>query len=311
MNNARHQPRRLCLAWLDIRNAFGSVRHSALLTTLTHMGFPPDLISMIGNVYTGATTEVVTPLGKTPAIPIHSGIKQGCPLSAILFNLAVKLIIRKCVAKAETLLRGPLKHHGCPISILAYANDLVILARNSQDLQTLLDAVSSAANCLSLQFRPDKCASLSMARIAPRIEINQFRVQTQHIPALQREDHYRYLGVPIGLVPNISNLQNLGDELTTKLDKIEQSLLALWQKLDAIRTFIQPCLTYAFRSDSQIPPILPLPTDKDDQINQLSPTSCNTTLHICIQTSWWPCLYRPYPRKPCPDHRPSPEDPKF
>ena len=65
------------------------------------------------------------------------------------------------------------------------------------------------------------------------------------------------------------------------------------------------------RPDSQIPPILPLPTDKDDQINQLSPTSCNTTLHICIQTSWWPCLYRPYPRKPCPDHRPSPEDPKF
>jgi hypothetical protein len=91
-------------------------------------------------------------------------------------------------------------------------------------------------------------ASLSMARTAPRIEINQFRVQTQQIPALQREDHYQYLGVPIGLVPNISNLQNLVDELTTKLDKIEQSLLALWQKLDAIRTFIQPCLTYAFRS---------------------------------------------------------------
>jgi hypothetical protein len=138
VNDARRQPRPLCLAWLDIRNAFGSVPHSALLTTLTHMGFPPDLITMIGNVYTGATTEIVTPLGKTPSIPIHSGVKQGCPLSAILFNLAVELIIRKCIAKAETLPRGPLKHHGCPISILAYADDLVILARNSQILQALL-----------------------------------------------------------------------------------------------------------------------------------------------------------------------------
>ena len=147
VNDARRQPRPLCLAWLDIRNAFGSVPHSAMLTTLTHMGFPPDLISMIGNVYTGATTEIVTPLGKTPSIPIHSGVKQGCPLSAFLFNLAVELIICKCIAtKAETLPRGPLKHHGCPISILTYADDLVILARNSQTLQTLLDTVSSAAN---------------------------------------------------------------------------------------------------------------------------------------------------------------------
>jgi hypothetical protein len=248
VNDAHRQPRPLCLAWLDIHNTFGSIPHSALLTTLTHMGFPPDLISMIGNVYTGATTEIVTPLGKTPSIPIHSGVKQGCPLSAILFNLAVELIIRKCIAKAETLPRGPLKHHDCPISILAYADDLVILARNSQTLQTLLDAVSSAADCLSLQFRPDKCASLCLARTTPRIQQNQLLIQTQLIPALQREDHYRYLGVPIGLVPNITNLQNLVDDLTCKLEKIEQSLLAPWQKLDAIRTFIQPCLTYALRS---------------------------------------------------------------
>jgi hypothetical protein len=245
VNDAHRQTRPLCLAWLDIHNTFGSVPHSALLTTLTHMGFPPDLISMIGNVYTGATTEIVTPLGKTPSIPIHSGVKQGCPLSAILFNLAVELIICKCIAKAETLPRGPLKHHDCPISILAYADDLVILARNSQTLQTLLDAVSSAADCLSLQFRPDKCASLCLARTTPRIQQNQLLIQTQLIPALQREDHYRYLGVPIGLVPNITNLQNLVDDLTYKLEKIEQSLLAPSQKLDAIRTFIRPSLTLA------------------------------------------------------------------
>jgi hypothetical protein len=129
---------------------------------------------------------------------------------------------------------------------------LACLARNSQALQTLLAAVSSAANCLSLQFRPDKCARLSMAKTTPRIQLNQFQIQTKSIPALQREDHYRYLGVPIGLVPNRSNHQNLVDDLATKLDKIERSLLAPWQKLDAIRTFIQPCLTYALRS---APPI--------------------------------------------------------
>ena len=248
VNDARRQPRPLSIAWLDIKNAFGSIPHSALLTTLTHMGFPADLVELIRNAYTDATTEVVTPLGKTPPIPIHSGVKQGCPLSAILFNLALELILRRCKAAAAQLPCGPLKHHGLSFSVLAYADDLVILARNPRDLQVLLDAVSSAANTLSLSFRPDKCASLSMAKQAPRIQPDQFYVQHNPIPMMNREDHYLYLGVPIGLVHNVTNLSTLIDELTTKLTKIENSLLAPWQKLDAIRTFVQPCLTYALLS---------------------------------------------------------------
>ena len=115
LSDARRQPRPLCLAWLDIRNAFGSIPHSVLSTALLRMGFPPDLVRMITNVYTGATTEVLTSTGKTPPIPIHSGVKQGCPLSAILFNLSLELVIRKCISAAAQSHRGPLKHHGLSI----------------------------------------------------------------------------------------------------------------------------------------------------------------------------------------------------
>ena len=45
LNDALRQPRHLCLAWLDIRNAFGSIPHAALLTTVTHMGFPLNLVA--------------------------------------------------------------------------------------------------------------------------------------------------------------------------------------------------------------------------------------------------------------------------
>ena len=149
LTDARRQPRPLCLAWLDIRNAFGSIPHSALSTTLLHMSFPPDLVRMITNVHTGATTEVLTSTGKTSPIPIHSCVKQGCPLSAILFNLSLELVIRKCISAAAQSPRGPLKHHGLSIPILAYADDIVLLARNPQGLQHLLDAVSSAATTLN------------------------------------------------------------------------------------------------------------------------------------------------------------------
>ena len=271
VNDARRQPRPLSIAWLDIKNAFGSIPHAALLTTLTHMGFPPDLVTLIGNAYTGATTEVVTPLGKTPEIPIHSGVKQGCPLSAILFNLTMELILRQCKTAAANLPRGPLKHHGMSVSILAYADDLVILARNPADLQSLLNSVSSAADSLSLTFRPDKCSSLSLNKTAPRIRPDIMMVQNQAIPAMTKEDHYLYLGVPIGLVHNVTNLASIIDELITKLRKIQQSLLAPWQKLDAIRTFIQPCLTYALRSTD--------PTTKS--LQEYRSTLISTVREIC------------------------------
>ena len=193
LNDARRQLPPLCLAWLDIRNVFRSVPYAVLLTTLTHMDFPPDLITKIRNVYTGATTEVVTPLGRNQPIPIYFGVKRGCPLSATLFNLAVELITRNCVAKAASLPRNPLKHHGCPVSIPAYADDLVIFARNKESLQSLLGTITSTADCLSLQFRPDKCASLCLGKTTPRYQNNVFKVHRQNIPALQREDHYHYL----------------------------------------------------------------------------------------------------------------------
>jgi hypothetical protein len=87
-----------------------------------------------------------------------------------------------------------------------------------------------------------------MAKHAPQIQCNDFLIQGESISVLNCEGHFRHLGVPIGLIPNISDLQKLVDELTLKLEKIENLLLTPWQKLDAIRTFVQPCLTYALRS---------------------------------------------------------------
>ncbi|XP_028416354.1 uncharacterized protein LOC114540350 [Dendronephthya gigantea] len=251
VNDAKRQQKNMCLAWLDIRNAFGSIPHDAILATLTHMGFPPALTQFIKMAYTGASNEVLTSTGPTQSIPILAGVKQGCPLSAILFNLTMELILRKVSATASNNPRGPIKHHGYPLSILAYADDLVVIGKTKSDLQHLLNSLSEAADALSVTFRPEKCASLSITpRNQPRVAHNDFKVQNRSIPSLKAEDHYLYLGIPIGLIVNVSQLQSLVDELSNKIRKIEQSLLTPWQKLDAIRTFIQPCLTYALRASS-------------------------------------------------------------
>ncbi|CAB4020188.1 Hypothetical predicted protein [Paramuricea clavata] len=50
-------------AWLDLRNAFGSISHDAIYTTLEHMGFSELLISLIRDIYTDSTTVICTKKG--------------------------------------------------------------------------------------------------------------------------------------------------------------------------------------------------------------------------------------------------------
>lgn len=253
--DARRRHKNLCLAWLDIRNAFGSVPHNTIQVTLQHMGVPSDLISLIMNAYQGATTVVRTPSGSTEPIPIEAGVKQGCPLSPILFNLCIELILRMVKNRASELDTGTCEYHGASISCLAYADDLVVLARSQRALQCLLDQASDGATILGFSFRPDKCASLSLSarrKLATITVVNDFLIQGSHIPALENEESYRYLGVPIGLIHNIDDIPNVVPRLIQDIEKIRASLLAPWQKLDAIRTFVQPCLTYALRAGNPL-----------------------------------------------------------
>ena len=251
VGQARRNKKKLSVAWLDIRNAFGSVPHSTIRATLRHIGVPPPLVSFIMNAYTGASTVIRTPVGDTAPIPIAAGVKQGCPLSPILFNLCIELILCKIKDAAKKLKSGACFHYGTLLSCLAYADDLVLIARSKRALQTLLDAASEGASVLGFEFRPDKCASLSLTSTRQRatfVEPQDFTIQGNHIPALTQEQSYRYLGVPIGLVHNIDDIPNIVPQLIKNLDTINTSLLAPWQKLDAIRTFVEPCLTYALRA---------------------------------------------------------------
>ena len=247
--DARRSHKNVFVAWLDLRNAFGSIPHSAIVTTLTHIGVPLPLIEMISNSYSGATTQIRTPLGLTADIPVLSGVKQGCPLSPIIFNLTIDLILRAIKQTASDI--GPAKVHDIPFSVLAYADDLVLISRKKDRLQKLLNVASSTATDLGLSFRPDKCASISLTCSncsKSSLELNEFIVQDKPIPPLDRKNPYKYLGVPIGLIHDPDNISDLVQDLTRDLESIEKSLLAPWKKLDMIRTFLQPSLTFALRA---------------------------------------------------------------
>ena len=82
IGEARRSHKNAFVAWLDLRNAFGSIPHSAITTTLTHIEVPLPLIEMITNSYAGATTQIRTPTGLTSDIPVLQVIYRSYPVSS-------------------------------------------------------------------------------------------------------------------------------------------------------------------------------------------------------------------------------------
>lgn len=60
---ARRGVRALCVAWLDITNAFGSISHDAISIALEKSGVGLDLVEIIQDIYKDSTTSFLTSEG--------------------------------------------------------------------------------------------------------------------------------------------------------------------------------------------------------------------------------------------------------
>ncbi|XP_046640334.1 uncharacterized protein LOC124324536 [Daphnia pulicaria] len=240
INQARRTGQELCVAWLDLANAFPSVPHSHIFGTLNLLGLPAELISVVQDLYIDTTTRGMTSSGLTAPIPISSGVKQGCPLSPVIFDLAMEPIIRAVMALKPLSFKLGL----IDLLILAFADDLALLAKNEAALQRQLDVATETAEWCGLTFKPAKCATLHVVRRETVDSV--FTINENPLAVLGEGQHYRHLGVPTGFRNKQTPEETLA-QISNDLDLLDNSLLAPWQKIDAVVTFIVPRLDFILR----------------------------------------------------------------
>ena len=83
-----------CILSLDFKGAFDKVSHTYLLQTLKAYGFSEAMSKRISNLYNTATSSVQTNGHISSPFPIRSSIRQGCPLSMLLFTLCLYPFLR-------------------------------------------------------------------------------------------------------------------------------------------------------------------------------------------------------------------------
>ena len=88
------------------------------------MGVPRHLVILLKILYQDQKATVRTEYGETDTIPIGKGVRQGCILSPLLFNIYAEKIMRD----ALELWEGGVRIGGQTFSNLRYADDTTYFA---------------------------------------------------------------------------------------------------------------------------------------------------------------------------------------
>ena len=77
---------------INAEKAFNKIQHPFLLKTLESIGIEGPFLKTISSIYLKPSTSIICNGDKLEAFPIRSGVKQGCPLSPLLFNIVIKTL---------------------------------------------------------------------------------------------------------------------------------------------------------------------------------------------------------------------------
>ncbi|KAK3549179.1 hypothetical protein QTP70_033971 [Hemibagrus guttatus] len=175
------QPVHMC--FVDLEKAFDRVPRGILWEVLWEYGVGGPLLRAVRSLYNWSRSLVRIASCRSDLFPVHVGLRQGCPLSPVLFIVFMDRISRR----SQGLEGVQFGNHR--ISSLIFADDVVLLASSSLDLQHALERF--AAECEAAGMRVSTSKSEAMVLDQKKVACT-LQVGGEVIPQVEE---FKYLGV--------------------------------------------------------------------------------------------------------------------
>ncbi|KAK3103953.1 hypothetical protein FSP39_023219 [Pinctada imbricata] len=125
-------------SFIDFSKAYDNVNRELLFENLVDIGLSVKFLDAIKAIFSHVQCCVKVNNSFTKWFSVTQGLKQGCILSPILFNMFINTLVRDIKA-----LDVGIDIDGEKVAILLYADDIVLLGESENDLQLILNVLNS------------------------------------------------------------------------------------------------------------------------------------------------------------------------
>ena len=230
--------------YVDFNKAFNSIPHSALWQLLSHLQVPPTFLTILRAMY--ATAQEFPLVHNQPYSSFHltRGLRQGCPLSPLLFCLYANLFLFPLSALIAT------NPHS---SLHAFMDDILIRSPDPQLLTQALHFLHTDCRALGLDLNLSKTKLHFLCPSLPTTSPPTLPADLQPLfvpPTLS--SGYTYLGVFLADHPSFDHVSPLRTLISAFFAQLHQYPLLAPEKVHLANIQLIPRLLYRL-SHYQLP----------------------------------------------------------
>ena len=208
--------RHLFVAFVDFKKAYDTVERDLLFDRLKVLGINGLFFQTIKAMYQKTLYSIKLSKGFLTPIDSNLGLKQGCPLSPMLFNLYIDDINE---IFGDTC--AHIDFQGEKLSHFLYADDLVIISYTENGLQVALDNLYSYSLRKSLLISITKSKTMIFNK-SGRLIKKYFKVNGKVLEPVQT---FCYLGFDLKASGTVKQAMN------TLYDKAKKAMLPLLRSI--------------------------------------------------------------------------------
>ena len=234
--------------FLDFEKAFDTVSRAYLFKTLQSFNFGESFCKWIRILYTSPLCSIINNGHSTESFETTRGIRQGCPISALLFILVAEIMAIEI--RENNKIKG-LSILDSSITLTQMADDTTLFLKDLESIPACLNVLNHFEKCAGLKLNKEKTEAFQLGINQIKIE-NMFGLKWVNGPI-------KVTGVSVG-----NNIAELSERMISeKVEKVK-CLLNMWKsrnisikgKITLLRTQAMPIILHLasilFISDENI-----------------------------------------------------------
>jgi hypothetical protein len=226
---------------LDIAKAFDTVRWDYLLEVLQQFGFGAKWRCWVSDLLSSSSTAVLLNGARGKWFKHFAGLRQGDPLSPMLFILAMEPLQRLLDLATRDQLLSPVQNRAAKLRLSLYADDAAIFLNPvKEEVQIVFEVLQTFGQASGLVINRTKCAAYPI-----RCEDLEMEEVLQDFGCPIKSFPCTYLGLPLHFrVLHRVEIQPVIDKVENRLPSWKGKLLTKAGRLKLVNSVLTAIPTY-------------------------------------------------------------------